>query len=134
MKARMTRTPVICSRSTRLTRSILDCIDLKSGTALNIRIKMMTTMSGTTTTMRIESRTSSLRAMITPPTAMIGASTIIVRATCKKIWICWTSLVLRVMSEGVPKWFISWAEKRCTALKTSSRTSLPTPIETREAK
>src|ERR1035438_8381198 len=38
MNARITRTPVICSRSTRLTRSILDCIDLNSGTAFAISI------------------------------------------------------------------------------------------------
>ena len=103
MNARITRAPVICSRNTRLTRSILDCIDLNSGTAFDIRIKMTTSISGTTTTTSVESLTSSLSAMITPPTHMIGASTIIVRAICRNIWICWTSLVFRVMSDGVPK-------------------------------
>ena len=134
MNARMTRTPVICSRRTRLTRSILDCIDLNNGTALAIRIEMTTSMTGTTTTRSAESLTSSFSAMITPPTHMIGASTMIVRAICRNSWICWTSLVLRVMSEGVPKWLISCAEKRCTDLKTALRMSRPMPMETLEAK
>ena len=64
-------------------------------------------------------------AMITPPTLMIGAITINVSATCKKIWICWTSLVLRVISDGVPNRFISRAEKDCTRVNTAPRISAP---------
>ena len=98
---------------------------------------MMSTIaaiSGTATTSRRESVTSSLRAMITPPTIMIGAAAMIVSAICRKIWICWTSLVLRVMREAVPKLFISRAEKRSTWPNTAARRSRPTPIEVREAK
>jgi len=80
-----------------------------------------------------ESRTSSRSAMITPPTAMMGALTIIVRAICKKSWICCTSLVFRVISDGVPKRWISRAEKLWTRPNTAPRRSLPTPIEAREA-
>ena len=43
------------------------------------------------------------------------------------------SLVLRVMSDGVPKRFISRAEKTCTRVKTAARMSAPAPIATREA-
>jgi hypothetical protein len=49
-----------------------------------------------------------------PPTHMIGAMTMRVSAICMNSWICCTSLVLRVMSDGVPKRFISRAEKPCT--------------------
>jgi len=75
---------------------------------------------------------SSWMAMITPPTIMIGAATMSVSAICRKIWICWTSLVLRVISEAVPKLFISRAEKRMTREKTVARRSRPTPIDVRE--
>jgi hypothetical protein len=57
-----------------------------------------------------------------------------VSAICRKIWICWTSLVLRVIREAVPKLFISRAEKRSTRPKMAARRSRPTPIEVRAAK
>ncbi len=40
--------------------------------------------------------------MMTPPTAMIGAATIIVQVMTTSIWTCWTSLVVRVISDGAP--------------------------------
>ena len=49
-KARITRTPVICSRNTRLTRSILAWIVRNKGTALKNRIVMMPSRTGTATT------------------------------------------------------------------------------------
>ena len=64
---------------------------------------------------------------------MIGAITIIVSAICKNSWICWMSFVLRVISDGVPKRFISRAENACTRVNTASRMSAPAPIATREA-
>ena len=39
---------------------------------------------------------------------------------------CWTSLVVRVISDGVPKCPTSRAEKSCTRWKTAARTSRPT--------
>ena len=48
-----------------------------------------------------------------------------VSATCRKSWICWTSFVLRVISDGVPKRFISRAEKDWTRAKTAPRRSAP---------
>ncbi len=56
-----------------------------------------------------------------------------VRAICRKIGICRTSLVLRVIREGEPKWLISRAEKAITRLKLASRRPRPTPIETLDA-
>jgi len=59
--------------------------------------------------------------------------TIMVRAICKKSWICWMSFVLRVISEAVPNLFMSRVEKACTRVNTASRMSAPAPIATREA-
>ena len=72
--------------------------------------------------------------MITPPMAMIGARIMIVRAMKTTIWTCWTSFVLRVMSDGVPKLLISTCEKPATRLKTAPRTSRPKPMATRAPK
>jgi len=90
----------------------------------------MTTMIGTITR-RIPVRgTSWRRAMIRPPTIMIGAETMTVRPIRTTIWTCWTSLVLRVMSEAVPKWLTSTCENDSTERKMAPRRSRPNPIET----
>ncbi len=39
-----------------------------------------------------------------PPTHMIGADTISVKVIRTSICTCWTSLVVRVISEGAPNW------------------------------
>ena len=75
---------------------------------------MNTAITGTATTSRSDSAAPSRIARTTPPTHMIGAMTMSVSAICKNNWICWMSLVLRVISDGVPKWFISRAEKPWT--------------------
>ena len=54
-----------------------------------------------------------------PPTHMIGADTIRVNVIRASIWTCWTSLVVRVISDGVPNRPTSRAEKSCTRLKTA---------------
>ena len=94
---------------------------------------MNSAMTGTATTSRNESGPPSRMARMMPPTHMIGAMTMSVRAACTNTWTCWTSFVLRVMSEGVPKWFISRAEKPWTRVKTAPRMSAPNPIDTRDA-
>ena len=60
-----------------------------------------------------------------PPTARIGAMIIMLRPISTVIWTCWTSLVLRVMSDGVPKWLSSACEKLSTLRKMAPRTSRP---------
>ena len=40
---------------------------------------------------------------MTPPTIRIGAEIMTVRAMKTSVWTCWTSFVLRVMSEAGPK-------------------------------
>src|SRR5204863_4991409 len=95
---------------------------------------MTAAIRGTITTRSHESVASSRTAMNTPPTAMIGALTRIVRAIWRKSCTCWMSFVLRVMSDAVPNRFISRAEKLCTRSKTAARTSRPTLIEVSDAK
>ena len=46
------------------------------------------------------------------------------------VWTCCTSLVLRVMSEAVPKRLISTCENVSTLPKMAPRTSRPKPIAT----
>lgn len=60
-----------------------------------------------------------------PPTHMMGADTIRVNDISTSIWTCWTSLVVRVMRDGAPKWPTSRAENDCTRSKTAARTSRP---------
>ncbi len=68
---------------------------------------------------------SSRRAMITPPTIMIGAMTMRVRPMKTRVWTCMTSLVFRVISEGAPNRAISLLEKLPTWLKIEERRSRP---------
>ena len=124
---------MICSRITWLIRSIFTCIDRKRGTAFQSMKPTIAARSGMTTISSPERVTSVRSAMNTPPTNMIGALTIKVSAICMKSWICCTSFVLRVISEAVPKRFISRAEKPWTRPNTAARRSRPTPIEAREA-
>ena len=58
--------------------------------------------------------------MMMPPTHMIGAETISVKVIRTSIWTCWTSLVVRVISDGAPNWPTSRAEKVCTRSKTAA--------------
>ena len=53
--------------------------------------------------------------MMIPPIAMIGATIMIVRPMNTTIWTCWTSFVLRVMSDAVPKRFTSTCENVSTS-------------------
>ena len=57
---------------------------------------------------------------------MIGADTSSVNVIRASICTCWTSFVVRVISEGAPKWPTSRAEKDCTRSKTAARMSRPT--------
>ena len=72
--------------------------------------------------------------MITPPTAMIGARIITFRPMTTSIWTCWTSFVLRVISDGGPKVFVSVWEKLRTFRKIALRTSRPKAIAVLEPK
>ncbi len=56
---------------------------------------------------------------------MIGAETSSVKVMTASIWTCCTSLVFRVISDGVPNRPTSRAEKSWTRWKTACRTSRP---------
>ena len=60
-----------------------------------------------------------------PPTARIGAMIIMFRPSRTTIWTCWTSFVLRVMSDAVPNVSSSAREKLSTLRKIELRTSRP---------
>ncbi len=69
---------------------------------------MMST--GTLTSSRRDSAPSSRTAMMTPPTMVMGAATSIVHPIRTSICTWVTSLVMRVMSDGAPKWPTSWVD------------------------
>ena len=127
-KARTTRMPVICSRSTWFTRSMRTCICANCGTMRTTIAPMLITSAGTLTSSSSDSGPSSRTAMITPPTIMIGAATSRVHPMSTSIWTCCTSLVMRVMSDGAPKWATSSVEKSMTRWNRSPRTSRPKAI------
>ena len=126
--ARMTRTPVICSRSTLLIPSMRSCMRRNSGRIREMIRVTMIASSGTATSSSEDSWTFWLSARTMPPTHMIGADTIMVNVISVSIWTCWTSLVVLVISDGVPNLPTSRAEKSITRLKMAWRTSRPTAI------
>ena len=65
---------------------------------------------------------------------MIGAPIISVHAITTSICTCWTSLVLRVISEGAPKCAISRALNRPTCRKIAARRSRPNDMAVRAPK
>ena len=94
----------------------------------------MTAMIGRTTIRMPDNGTSWRSAMMIPPTARIGAMIIMFRPIRTTIWTCWTSLVLRVMSDGVPNVSSSAREKLSTLRKMAPRTSRPNAMPVREPK
>ena len=78
--------------------------------------------------------TSSRRAMMTPPIMVIGAVTNRVVLSSTSICTCCTSLVVRVISDGAPKWLSSREEKASTRWKIDPRTSRPKPMAVRAPK
>src|SRR5436309_1655725 len=131
-KARMTRTPASVSRITWLIRSSFACVARNRGIARLMTTAMTSAINGMTTTRRPDSGTSVRRAMMIPPTIRIGAEIMIVRARKTSCWTCWTSFVLRVISEAGPKWLTSTWLNVSTLAKIELRTSRPKLIAMRE--
>ena len=129
--ARTTRTPVICSRSSRLTSSMRSCISRKLGTIWRMMSPMEMPRTGTTARTSQDRPMSSRAAMMMPPTIMIGAATMSVPPISTSICTCCTSLVSRVISDGAPKCWTSRAEKEPTRRKMAARRSRPKPIALR---
>ena len=129
--ARTTRIPPICSRSTRLTSSIIDCIRRNRGTIRTTITPIAPARTGTDTATSHDSPGSSRSAMTIPPMHMIGAATSIVQEVSTSICTCWTSFVHRVISDGAPNRATSCVENSPTRWKTAARTSAPTPVAVR---
>ena len=89
---------------------------------------MMPPMTRTATAMSHDSPMSSRSAMIRPPIIMMGAWTIMKAVIMTSCWTCWTSLVVRVMSEGAPNWLTSRELKLSTRSKIAARMSRPNPM------
>jgi len=129
-KARTTRMPVICSRSTRLMESIRSCISRNPGIMRETTPHRQSTRTGRATASSQASPPSWRTARMIPPTAVTGAARARVVVMTTRSWTCWTSLVIRVMRDGAPNLFISRAEKPVTRWKRASRTSRPKPMAT----
>ncbi len=113
-KARTTRTPVICSRSTRFTPSMRSCITRNVGTMREMIEPTTSRRAGMLTSRITDSPTSSRSARTVPPIAVIGAAMSNVQVMKTIICTCWTSFVIRVISEGAPNWFTSRLENPVT--------------------
>jgi len=114
-KARMTRRPMICSRSTALTSSVRSCMTVNSGISCRISRAMMMTTTGAEAHTSQDRPASSRTAMMMPPTTISGRLTMKLSISRNSIWICWTSLVPRVIRVGAPKEETSSAPKPSTA-------------------
>ena len=101
--ARITRTPVRPSSSTRLSRSILTCICWNSGTALRMIRKNTSAITGMTAIRTRASLASCDSDSTTPPMAIIGAEIAMPSSMISTCCTCVVSLVVRVMSDAVLK-------------------------------
>ncbi len=108
------------------------CITWYCGTMRRMMATMTTMSTGMLTTSNQPRPTSSLSAMMMPPTAVIGAASSRVHTICTSICTCCTSLVMRVMSDGAPRTPTSRAEKSVTCWNRSRRTSRPNAMATFE--
>ena len=105
--------------------SIRPCIKRYPGTMWDTMKPIATPRTGTATATSQNNPTSSRRAMMIPPTIMIGAINIMVRLMKTRVCTCITSLVLRVMSEGAPNLAISRLENSPTRWKIFERRVAP---------
>ena len=113
-------------------RSILACMDLNSGRAERNTRPMNTAITGMATRITALSGTLSRSAMMMPPMLMIGAEITTLSIMSTTICTCCTSLVVRVISDGVPKWLTSACEKLSTRRNRAPRTSRPKAMATLE--
>ena len=100
-KARITRTPLNPSSSTRFRRSILTCTCWNSGTAFHMITKKTTARTGMTAISTRASAASCDNDNTTPPIAIIGADTAMLSSISATCWTCVVSLVVRVISDAV---------------------------------
>ncbi|MCY1232496.1 hypothetical protein D9M72_449910 [compost metagenome] len=121
---------MICSRSTRLIRSISTWPCRYKGTRRRTITYMMSTSRGMMATTMPERTTSWFRARTMPPMPMAGAATSMVKTSTASAWICWTSLVARVTRLGTPNVPTSWEDKDWTLANSSWRSWRPSFMAT----
>ena len=109
-KARTTRMPVICSRSTWLMPSMRSCMTRNWGTMRDTIRPTLITRAGMLMRRSSERPASSRIAITVPPMAVMGAATSSVQDSSTSICTCCTSFVMRVIRVGAPKVPTSWAE------------------------
>ena len=112
----------------RFTTSIRVCMVRKRGGSLRTTAKIESASTGMATATSQDRPTSSCRAMMMPPIMVSGAETSMVADITTSIWTCCTSLVVRVINDGAPKWFSSREEKASTRPKIAPRRSRPKAI------
>ena len=119
--ARTTDKPVSISRDTKFTRSISFCIILNFGMATAMSMPIMMAITTTASTMIQLIETFVCETMTIPPMARIGEYSTMRRSITITIWICWISLVPRVMREAAENDWTSASEKEITFSKRRSR-------------
>ena len=121
----MTRMPDSFSRKTWFSLSTWVCCFLNQGWDRFVVNTTTTAMTGTTNSRIEDSFTSCLRHMTMPPMSRIGVVIMVRSSICMVCWSWFTSLVVRVMREGVPKRSRSDWEKAWTLVNRASRISRP---------
>jgi hypothetical protein len=101
------------------------CMVRNSGIIRHTTDPTLSARAGRATTTSHDRPTSCWSASTLPPMTVMGAATANVQAITTSICTCWTSLVIRVISDGAPNWLTSRAEKSVTRWNRSPRTSRP---------
>ena len=125
LNALITLIPLSFSLMKRLTESTSFCLFLKMGITYLITSAAISAIMGITAKMIVASLGLRTNDITTPPRSIMGTEIIIRRDVSTKSWITLTSLVQRVMREGVPILSISLCDKDSTLRKISLRRSLP---------
>jgi hypothetical protein len=103
-------------------------MERKRGMAVRRISPSVTIITGMITANVTDRGASWRRASMRPPTSIMGAKIIRPRPMATTICTCCTSLVFRVISDGVPKRLISPWEKLSTLRKRAVLTSRPKAI------
>ena len=128
----MTGIPWRISRDTRFKRSISFCWTLNLGIATTIRTATRDRIRQTASTMIHAMLTLVWRAFRMPPIPRMGAYSTIRNSMVINSWICWISLVLRVIRDAVENRSNSVFEKEMTFRNTCSRSFRLIPAATRQ--
>ena len=133
LNARMGIMPVKISRDTRFSRSTSFCMILNLGMANCINTVISASNKATASTMIQVRLEPACATWMMPPMPRMGAYATMRSKITQVIWICCTSLVVRVMRDAVENLSVSEAEKLTTRRNTPRRRSRAMAAATREA-